>query len=184
MRFLLVSGLVSSMALCPAGVFAADYTATIGKVTSETKTLNSGNNYTAIENLDEKTSEDDGATTEQTEATENETPTECTAEHRKKLGDYDQILVNYYEDSADITKRFADFDNSEQFSEAQAKIQAYSDFIGSQEYKDSILLRQLCEMPAPPRPYQWPEWLPVPDPMSIGNGPAPETVVESAAAAE
>ena len=162
--FLLAISFIGS-ALSPR---AADYTATPQSKTE--KKVMTQKNYTARDLEEETPSSQD--TVDVAPDTGEQIVTECTKEDRRKLEEYDKTLVSYYEDSKFVSENQDKFESTKELEGLQKNMDVYMDFLESEDYGESIRLRQLCNSPAPPRPYEWPVWMPLPDPMDVEN-PAP-----------
>ena len=88
----------------------------------------------------------------------------CTDHARAKAEEYDKLMIAYYEDSQLIAQNQQKLETTKEIEELQKNMQVYMDFMGSEDYKEAVQLHQLCGMPMPPRPFEWPEWMGMPDP--------------------
>ncbi len=94
----------------------------------------------------------------------------CTDQARAKAEEYDKLMIAYYEDSQLIAQNQQKLETTKEIEGLQKNMQVYMDFMGSEDYKEAVQLHQLCGMPMPPRPFEWPEWMGMSDPF---DAPSP-----------
>lgn len=96
----------------------------------------------------------------------NDTDT-CTAKDKSMLREHDELLTQYYTEVEALKKHGSNFESAEEIDKIQVKMKVFEDFVASDEYKEGMARRIPCEMPPPPRPYSWPSFIGIPDPMGI-----------------
>ena len=95
----------------------------------------------------------------------------CTDKDRAKAEEYDKLMIAYYEDSKMIAQNQEKLETTREIEELQKNMQVYMDFMGSEDYQESLELHRICGMPLPPRPFEWPEWMGMSDPF---DAPSPD----------
>ena len=145
------------MAIVPTLALAQDDTDVQEKV------LNKKRSYIVSGSEQEK---EEQTETNQVEASTDPTaPLECTKEDLARLDDYDTILIAYFEDSKYITENSDKFESAKEVEEFQKNAEVYTEFLGSEDYKNSFAMRERCNRPPPPLPFEWPLWMPIPNPL-------------------
>ncbi len=134
-----------------------------GSPVREEKILNNKRNYTARDLPQEEAVEKDTVKTKEDVVTE---PQECTAEDRIKLGEYNKVMSSYYQDVKFIQENVDKLETTKELEILQKNSEVYMGFISSDEYPAYLRMQKRCHETAPPLPFDWPEWVGLPNPFT------------------